>query len=211
MKSGLDGNRRRDEREYVGSKDALASCFFFLLLSKTMLQKHFANSLTFKPQTPNTPYKKPYRLILNSTDRDQGTIDNATFYVDFKDPNLMNGNPFMMCLESFTLMNTTTPGIVDNVYYYVRLGNMERSFTQGKASSKDVLQTVQGRSYFNTLPDTNSLGVSIVDKGFFQNSYFRVYFTQDLNAYSAANQVAGIADANSQWSLTLTFWELPEL
>lgn len=168
--------------------------------------KHFDNNVVLKPERPLQPYIKPYRLILNSADRDSGTIDNANFFVDFKDPEMMNAQSFMMCVESFILQNTVTTTI-SNKMYYIRMANLHRSLCQSKTLPKDVIQTVYGNLYQNPSPVSNSLGVSIVDKGFLQNNNFNIYFTNTLDSYGN-NTMAEIADVNTVWSLTLLLWKI---
>ena len=168
--------------------------------------KHLQESLIFPPEKPIQPFIKPYRLILHSADRDSGTTDNATFFVDFKDPDMMNAKTFMMCVESFILQNTVTTTI-SNKMYYVRMGNLSRSMCQGKTLPKDVIQTVYGNTYQNPCPMASSLGVSIVDKSFLQNNNFNIYFTNNLNSYGV-NTIAEIGDVNTVWSLTLLLWKI---
>ena len=150
------------------------------------LHKHYKNIDTLEPERPIASYPTPYRLILQSRERDSGTIDNASFFVDMKDTDIMtSSSPYVMCVEAFAYQNTTAPTGLANKFYYIRMGNLARQFCQNKTTPKDVLQTVYGNSYFNTIPQTGSLGTMVLNKTFFQNRMINIYFTNNLDAYTS--------------------------
>jgi hypothetical protein len=152
---------------------------------------HDKTSYPFK-RARNFP--KYHKIILRSTDKQSGTNANATFNI--KLPNNFSRDAVLVS-ESFYMENEDSSALATVPYsLHLRQLMQPNSYTSATGNATDALFTTAGYSYVNSA-QISSLGIPIVNGGFFNNNALTIYFSSTYANFTHAND----------WTLTLAIVE----
>lgn len=162
---------------------------------------HHKTSYPFNAE-PKRP--KCVKVLLNSGDRQSGTLTSAQFKINLP-PNFQNKR-LNLVVDSFVV--SSAPNSVSNLSlypYYIRILEYKNPYSYtsstGNTSGKFLLTT--GTSYFNNTPRDVG-GNTVVDTTLFDRPI-------TIDFWSPYFDVAGANGISNPWSIAISLWDdVPE-
>jgi hypothetical protein len=158
-------------------------------------QKEFMTTLEMdKGRNMNRASPQFYRIVIRSKDRTSGTRSNAIFSnINF---NEYFSSSAVLFADTFILQNKDTNALVgESIEISIKGIPQPRTFDTGTMSATEVLCAFTGYSYQNQSPDSNAVGIPILNPTQFQN--------QPINIYFKKTDGTALADFAGDWVLVL--------
>ena len=147
-------------------------------------------------------YPKVHKIIINSKDVNSGDLLNG--YYNVRLSHSINSDRCMFILDSFLVDETAeNNGLLIHPYnIHISELSQPNSYSTKTKSNTDVVVSLKGRDY-NNYANLQSCGSPIVQRGFFDNALWNIYFTSDIDPLTDTN-------FNGDWTMVIYVVELDD-